>query len=100
MKAFLGLGYSLHNVITGDTSTFTLSQTLLSSASQSHPDGSWLIRNRTVYYATSSGLIGVPSWNIFLNNGGLAKYIVKANGADFKQPILSNMVESDARVGP
>jgi hypothetical protein len=99
MKAFKGLGYKLKYVIPGDTSAYTLSDVVLSSPTQAHPVGSWIISKKTVYYVTSTGLIPVPSWNVFLNNIGSSKYIVKANAADLLQPLLSNMINSDSRVG-
>jgi len=80
MAVFRGLGYKLQNVIVGDTSADQISQTyVLSSARMAHPWGSWLLSHRTVYYSHSSGLIGVPSWNVFLANGGKASLLVPAN---------------------
>ncbi len=100
MKAFTGLGYSLKNVVKGNASAYSLSKTILKSATQAHPDGSWIISGKVVFYVSASGYIPVPSWDIFLSNGGKAQYIVKANRADLKdkRPIASPMTANDNRL--
>jgi len=100
MKAFTGLGYTLANVVKADTSGYTLSGTILKSPIQTHPDGSWIQSGKVVFYVSSTGYIPVPSWSVFLSNGGDAKFIVKANTADLKdpRPIISAMAASDSRV--
>jgi hypothetical protein len=90
LKVFLGLGYALKNVVKGDTSSYPMAS-VLSSPSQAHPVGSWILSKKTVYYVTSQGLVPVTSWDIFLRNGGLTKYLVKANKADLTLPLLQNM---------
>ena len=99
LQAFLGLGYSLANVNTADISGYT-SGGILKSAVQAHPDGSWILSGKVVFYVASAGYIPVPTWEIFLNNGGQAKFIVRANKADIldPRPILSPMASSDTRV--
>ncbi len=99
MKAFLGLGYSLKNVVFGDVSAYVKADFVLSSVKLAHSSGTWILNKKTVYYVVSSGLIPVPSWEIFLNNGGLAKYLVKANAYDLKLNRLELMIEGDSRVG-
>ena len=100
MKAFTGLGYSLANVVKADTSGYTLSGTILKSPTQLHPDGSWIQSGKVIFYVSSAGYIPVPNWDTFLSNGGLAKYVVKANTADLKdpRPIISAMAAGDSRV--
>ena len=100
LKVFLGLGYNLRNVITGDTGFYNPQANgyLLSSPIQEHPWGSWIIYKKTVYYVTQEGLIPISSWNIFLQNGGQAKFIVKANKADLALPTLPMMQLNDSRV--
>ena len=96
-QAFIGLGYSLRNVINGNLQNYTPSTNyFITTANAEHPWGSWLLYNGTVYYSTQQGLIPVPSWAVFLNNGGQAKYIVNANKYDVnilnsnsKQPLMS-----------
>ncbi|MFB3906515.1 MAG: hypothetical protein ACE15E_23990 [Acidobacteriota bacterium] len=101
MNAFQGLGYILSNVISGDTSAYPTGQTVLTSASQSHPQGSWVLSGRTVYYFSARGPIGIPTWEIFVSNGGQSRLIVKANGADLaaidSAPVMI-MEVSDQRV--
>ncbi|MCL5666679.1 MAG: hypothetical protein M1383_02815 [Patescibacteria group bacterium] len=100
LKAFLGLGYLLKHAIPGNTSAYPQTG-VISSATQAHIDGSWIISGRTVFYVSKTGYIPVPAWDIFLNNGGLSIYIVKANYEDIvdKRPILPLMVMHDPRVG-
>ncbi len=102
-KAFVGLGYSLHNVVNGDLSNYSLPQIyILSNINMVHPWGSWLLYNGTVYYSAQQGLIPVPSWAVFLNNGGQSKFIVKANKYDLAvlkgNPNLPPLVANDPRV--
>jgi hypothetical protein len=98
-KALVGLGYSRWPIVQGDASSYQNSALLLSDPKQTHPPGSWLLSHRTVYYISASGLIGVPSWNVFLSNGGKASLLLPANAADLAQPRLSPVLEShDARV--
>ncbi len=82
-QAFIGLGYQLRYVIRDNLPGYKISTNyFLSSSSQAHPWNAWVLYNRTVYYVSPQGLIGVPSWDVFLSNGGQAKYILPANQAD------------------
>ncbi|MBI5530197.1 MAG: hypothetical protein HY918_01725 [Candidatus Doudnabacteria bacterium] len=100
MKAFTGLGYSLANVIKADISGMALGIVVLNSPTQIHPDGSWIVSGKVVFYVSSAGYVPVPTWDIFLKNGGQAKFIVKANAADIadSRPILPKMTENDSRI--
>lgn len=102
-QAFQGLGYSLRNVVNGDLSAYTPTTSyFITTAQAGHPWCSWLLYNGTVYYSHETGLIPVPSWEIFLNNGGQTKYIVRANSYDIKalntNPNLPLLQPSDARI--
>jgi len=102
MDAFVGLGYSLSNVKKGDTSRYMASTHLLSRASQAHPWGSWVLYKGTVYYSSPEGMVGVPTWNTFLQNGGKSDLIVPANKEDLLSITSSAsrfpMIAYDARV--
>jgi hypothetical protein len=100
MAVLRGLSYKLLNVVVGDTSAYQTSQTyILTDPRMAHPLGSWLLYKKTVYYSHSLGLIGVPSWDVFLSNGGKASLLLPANTADLAQPRLSPVLDShDARV--
>ena len=102
MQAFTGLGYSLRNVVFGDASGYNMAQSyIISSPSQAHPWGSWLLYGRTIYYSTQAGMIPVTSWDIFVNNGGQSKFILRANKADIaviKSSALPVMQTNDNRV--
>jgi len=101
LQAFVGLGYSLRNVVKGNLQNYTLSTTYFITTSEAaHPWGSWLLYNRTIYYSHESGLIGVPTQEIFLQNGGNLKYVVRANKYDIANiypntPLLDN---NDSRI--
>lgn len=82
-EAFKGLGYSLKNVVVGDLSSYASAQSyFITTADQEHPWGSWLLYKGVVYYSSETGLIPVPSWEIFLANGGQDKHILNANAYD------------------
>jgi hypothetical protein len=82
-QAFVGLGYLPRNVVIGDLSAYTLSSSyFITTANMAHPWGSWLFYKGTIYYSSQQGLIGIPSYDIFLQNGGQLKYVVPANKDD------------------
>jgi len=81
--AFKGLGYSLKNVVKGGLSNYTpVKSYAITTANMAHPWSSWLWYSGTIYYSHETGLIGVPSFDIFTKNGGNLKYIIKANKYD------------------
>lgn len=96
--AFLGLGFNFGNVINVGNSGLSSSGYTVTTASAQHPWGSWIKSGSTVYFVHQSGLIPVPDWNTFLNNGGQASLIIPANTWDFRLFILSPMVSSDPRL--
>ena len=102
-QAFIGLGYLIRNIEVGDLSAYIPAQTYKIFTSEAgHPWGSWLYYKGTVYYAHESGLIGVPTYSIFLNNGGEIKYIVRANKYDIEildsNPEILPLKEDDERI--
>lgn len=96
--AFLGLGFKFGNVQTVSNSGLPLSGRIVETATGKHPRGSWLLSGSTVYFLTPNGLIPVPSWAIFLNNGGQANFLVKANTYDLAFSKLPLMVNNDTRM--
>ena len=73
----------------------------ISSASQDHPWYSWLLYGKTVYYFSPSGMIPVPSFAVFTNNGGSLSRLLPMNKADIaivKTSVLPVMVSGDGRV--
>jgi len=101
-QAFVGLGYSTSNVVSGNLSAYIPSTSyFITSASADHPWGSWLLYGKTIYYSTQAGMIPVASWDTFVNNGGQSKFIVRANVADIsiiKNNTLPVMQLNDSRV--
>jgi hypothetical protein len=97
--SFVGLGYSLKNVVSGDTSGYTVSSNYVVSANAAHPWGSWVSYNRTVYYSTSSGIVGVPTPEVFTTDGGQWSYVVPANKYDLASINGSSVLaDNDSRV--
>ena len=83
-QAFLDLGYKFSNVVNGDLSDYLdpVSGYKITTSNQDHPFGSWILLDRTVYYSTESGMIGVPSKEILEGNGGSLNLIVPGNAFD------------------
>jgi hypothetical protein len=96
--AFTGLGFSFNNVLAVGNSGLAGSGYIISTPYARHPWGSWVKSGSTVYFVDESGLIPIPDWNTFLNNGGQANLIVAANSYDFKLPILAPMTTGDSRL--
>jgi len=63
-----------------------------------HPVGSWVLAGKTVFYVSNTGLIPVGSWQIFLGNGGQAKFIQPIMQGDYFLPLLPFMTANDNRV--
>ena len=96
--AFSGFGFSLSNVLDAGYVSIPSSGYVISTSNASHPWGSWIKSGNTVYFAHEQGLIPVPDWNTFLNNGGQANLIVNSNQYDFYVPMLSPMTWNDSRL--
>ncbi len=96
--AFLGLGFNFDNVLKVSNSGLALSGKIVVTQNGAHPRGSWLQSGSTVYFLTPEGLIPISNWATFLNNGGQASFIVKANSYDLALPKLSLMVSNDGRM--
>ena len=101
-QTFTGLGYSAKNITNGNLANYRRAQTYtINNANSAHPWGSWVIYKNTVYYVSESGLIGVPSIEVFISNGGDTRSIVKANSYDIEvlnsNPNLPVLVDNDSR---
>jgi hypothetical protein len=97
-SVFLGLGYKFGNVMAVGNSGLADSGYTVSTTAAHHPWGSWIKSGQTIYFVHQSGLIPVPDWNTFLNNGGQASFVVPANSYDFRLYILSPMTSGDSRL--
>ena len=96
--AFTGLGFNYKNVTDVTNSGLSPSGKTVITAQGAHPRGTWLQSGSTVYLLTPDGLVPVPTWDIFLSNGGQASFIVKANSYDLGYKKLPQMTASDSRV--
>ena len=97
-SVFTGLGFKFVNVIQVGASGLISSGYTVNNSYSSHPWGSWIKSGSTVYFVHDSGLIPVPNWDTFLNNGGSANLIVSANIYDLRLPTLSPMTYGDSRL--
>jgi hypothetical protein len=97
-NAFLGLGYQFSSVVNGATGGIPDTGFVINNALHSHPWGSWLKWGSTVYFVHEQGLIPVPSWEVFLSNGGQQVLVVAANSYDLRLPYLSVMASVDPRL--
>lgn len=98
MGAFTGLGYELADTVIGSTASYTNTNYTINSSVIAHPWGSWISVGSTVYFVSDLGLIPVPSYDIFISNGGASKFVVPANLNDFGKPMLANMTYADSRL--
>ncbi|MDB4939695.1 MAG: hypothetical protein JWO40_120 [Candidatus Doudnabacteria bacterium] len=80
-QVFFGLGYSYANVLAGDTS-FMTTLTPISNAATTHPAGTLVIYQGTVYIVGNTGKIGIPDMNTFYSWGYNLKNVVNANQYD------------------
>lgn len=101
-EVFSALGYEFGYVKTLDLSAYRLPHSyFLNDNNMAHPWGSWLLwTDGTVYYAAREGLVAVPSWDIFLQNGGSADRILIMNAADDAtwDPDLAPLQANDPRL--
>lgn len=97
-SVFKALGFKFANVDEVGTSGLSDSGYTVRSAYASHPWGSWIKSGSTIYFVHEDGLIPVPNWSTFINNGGQSSFVVPANHYDFNLPILSRMVLGDNRL--
>jgi ferredoxin len=98
MDAFRRLGYKLSAVINGSSAGLASSGYTVGSANTPHPWGSWISAGATIYFVHQDGLIAIPSYDIFIANGGQAKLVVPFNNYDIGKPLLSVMEYNDARL--
>ncbi len=96
--AFLGLGFSFSNVIPVANPGLQNSGYTVTTRYSQHPWGSWIKSGSTIYFVDSTGLIPVPNWNTFIQNGGQQNLIVPANQWDFRLSILTPMTIGDSRL--
>jgi hypothetical protein len=98
VSAFTGLGFKFGQVMYVSGSGLVDSGFIVTTSRASHPWGSWIKSGNTVYFVHEQGVIPVPDWNTFLNNGGSSDLVVFANAFDFQRPILSVMSQNDSRL--
>ncbi len=80
---FSSLGFSWGSVKNGDVSNYQEMEKLMVNTKNSrHPIGAWVKYGNTIYYSHESGLIPVPSWEVFLSNGGSLDKTFNANQTD------------------
>lgn len=68
------------------------------STGNANETGAWVLNNKTVYYISVEGLIPVPSWDIFISNGGRSSKIKPILPGDRQSPTLALMGYNDSRL--
>lgn len=96
LNVFQKLGYKLKDVVKGDSASYSLSQSyFLNSTTMAHPWSSWLLLNKTIYYATEQGMLPVPTMDIFTSNGGELSKVLPMNQADKLQTKIRALEYND-----
>ncbi len=98
INAFNGLGYKLSNVINANTASVNFTGYLITTSNAAHPWGSWVKNNGTIYFMHESGLIPIPTMDIFTSNGGDLRNVVDMNPYDFNRGTQSQMDYNDWRL--
>lgn len=90
MDVFTALGYKAQNIKDLDLSAFRMPATyFLNDKNMQHPWGSVVQKNGVLYYVHETGMIGIPSIEIFTANGFTPDMILPMNAAD--EAVLQNM---------
>lgn len=99
-ESFKGFGFRFEHAWSWGMNNWSLvnSGRVITTSQDSHPWGSWILDNGTVYFVHEQGLIPVPTWDIFLGNGGQQQLLVQANIRDMQRTRLSLMVYGDTRL--
>ncbi len=97
-QSFLGFGFKFEHADSNQAWNMVNSGYVINTSNASHPWGSWIVRGSTVYFVHEQGLIPIPSWDMFLNNGGQERLLVQANNWDMQRPQLSLMAYNDSRL--
>ena len=79
--AFLGLGYSFSRVTTADSS-FMTTLAPVNTAAMSHPAGTLVNQDGTIFLMSSTGKMGIPSPAVFNSWGYSFNDVVLANSFD------------------
>ncbi|MGE5298275.1 MAG: putative Ig domain-containing protein, partial [Acidobacteriaceae bacterium] len=99
MWSFSGLGYRAENILNTGFTNLANSGYVINTMQIAHPWGSWIKSGSTVYFVHQDGLIPIPSFDVFLNNGGEDRLVVPANSYDFSnKPVLGLMTSNDWRL--
>ncbi len=96
--AFEGFGFRFWQVSAAGYTGLPTSGYTITTSRASHPWGSWIKSGSTVYFVHESGLVPVPSADVFTANGGQWSLVVPANAWDFQLPMLSVMSYGDSRL--
>ena len=88
LKVFLGFGYKLSRVLSGDTS-FLMAAMLISNANQAHPAGTLVSDHGTIYLIIANGKAGISSLKAFTSRGFNLANIVPVNNFDRALPQLT-----------
>jgi hypothetical protein len=97
-SAFIGLGFKTSSVLNVGYTNIPVSGYVISTQFAAHPWGSWVKSGQAIYFISEYGLIPIPDYSTFLNNGGSPSNVVPANAYDFQLPLQSPMTAQDSRL--
>jgi hypothetical protein len=85
-NAFLGLGYNWNEVISANISKDGDTALQITSETQSHPPGTLINQNGTIYYIDLTGKEAIPSMAVFNSWGFSLNKVVNVNTQDMQLP--------------
>ncbi len=95
--AFLGLGYHFSDAMIVNYLNMPVSY-VIDNSNSSHPWGTWVVSGQTIYFVHENGLIPIPTYDIFINNGGQDYLVVPINSYDWQRTQLPTMTYNDYRL--
>jgi hypothetical protein len=95
---YTGFGFGSVSPISYNTLGVPTSGHIIGNPYTSHPWGSWVREGNTICFVSQYGLIPIPNYTTFTNNGGQSAWVVPANSYDYNLPVLSPMGWNDSRL--
>jgi hypothetical protein len=97
-STYTGFGFGEINPVSYSTISVPTSSHIIGNQYTSHPWGSWVSEGSTIYFVSQYGLIPIPNYSTFTNNGGQTAWVVPANSYDYNLQVLSPMSSNDSRL--
>lgn len=95
---YTGFGFGAISPVSYSTLGVPTSSHIIGNQYTSHPWGSWVREGNTICFVSQYGLIPIPNYSTFTNNGGQSAWVVPANSYDYNLSVLSPMGLNDPRL--